>query len=55
MVAIKDLLMILVAIPVMAGISTAAPVETGVYPASKIIERDRISQSMLRLILSAIR
>lgn len=39
MVAIKDLLMILVAIPVMAGISTAAPVETGVYPASKIIEK----------------
>lgn len=39
MAAIIDLLMILVAVLVLAGISTAAPVEIGIYPASKIIEK----------------
>ena len=36
---IMDLLMILVAVLVLSGISTAAPVEIGIYPASKIIEK----------------
>ena len=39
MAAIMHLLMILVAVLVLAGISTAAPVEIGIYPASKIIEK----------------
>lgn len=39
MAVIMDLLMVLVLVLVLAGISTAAPVEIGIYPASKIIEK----------------
>jgi len=41
MAAIMDLLLILVAVLVMSGISTAMPVEIGIYPESKIIEKGR--------------
>lgn len=37
--AIKELLMVLVSVLVLAGIGTAAPVEIGIYPASGIIEK----------------
>lgn len=39
MAAIKDLLLLIVAVLILSGISTAAPVITGIYPESKIIEK----------------